>query len=206
LSFITTHHHILVIEGIGDRMNDQLWNQFVNEQSLINMSILEQLNEQAQYLNSIVERLDIIYQFIKTEKPIKHMETKTMNIDKSAMNIDTSKINIDTSKAKGVRIGFPKEEEVSQEPVIEKQEDVTPKPVEGSEMTEITIQETDNITKVSYEIQNTILFGDRIQVITKKTDKTGVFIEIDDRFLVWVMDEGRLTFTDLRGTTIIKLT
>jgi len=140
--------------------------QFLNEQNLVNMSIIEQLNNQAEYLNSIVERLELIYASIQPQT-----------------------------------INQPVEQNLSR-----KEPEMKSEVIEDHKSVRINVNESDPIEIVTREVNRFIVFGDRIRVITQTGEKTGVFIELDDQFLVWVIDEGKLTFTDIVGATIIKLT
>lgn len=170
-------------------VDDQKLSQFINDQNLMNLSLIEQLNEQAQYLNSIVERLEVIYQTL--------MEMS--NLPRPTPNVNP--LNLDISRAKAVMIGS-NEEKTSQTTQSENVERETLNETSQTEM--VAEQATFNLEPP--EIYKYLVIGDRIQVITKNLNQAGVFIEIAGEYLVWVIDGGQLAFTDLKGSSIMKLT
>lgn len=82
---------------------------------------------------------------------------------------------------------------------------VEPTPMEEDEKMAIEWNQEQSVDEFIREINASLRFGDRIQVITTNGTSTGIFLELDDRYIIWVIDEGRLTFTDIAGATIIKL-
>lgn len=176
-------------------MDNQKIQQMLNEQSLVNMSIIEQLSKQAEYLNSIVERLEIIYGAMQEgyAKNINTNHNKTTNI-KQTQSHDTNELNL-----KDVKVDTSNIKSSNTQSKVTKSKGIENKDVK------ISISEDDQIETITSEINDYIYFGDRIKVITKTCEQTGVFIELNHQYLVWVIDEGRLTFTDIVGATIIKL-
>lgn len=98
-------------------MDEQKLNQFLNEQSLINLSIIEQLNQQAGYLHSIVERLELITRALEQ---MQILDSSSIPRDSYPMNhqnplhqssdIRNNPKGVDTSRAKGIIIDGDKEE------------------------------------------------------------------------------------------------
>jgi hypothetical protein len=211
-------------------MDDQKLNQFLNEQSLINMSVIEQLNKQQEYLESIIERINIIYDAlngtgstlpnIQGSNSMGNNRDNMINEDNQndhfLMHSNSRKnnpLNINTNKAKGVYLKGTSPEEMqakleekkSQMNDGELQED-NPS-LENDESVDIEPAVIQNAAiEDEWLLEEAIHFGDRIHVITKTIEDTGVFIELDDHYLVWVVDGGRITFTDITGATIMRLT
>jgi hypothetical protein len=187
------------------KMDEQKLNQFLNEQSLINMSVIEQLNKQAEYLESIIERINIIYEALNIQGG--------EGIPEVNVNMNRRSINFNPSKARGVYLEGTSPDEIEAKLNKHKEEEELVEAEREVEVTQaianVDHNETNHIQEnVIDEIvmNQAIQFGDRIRVITKTMDDTGVFIELNDRYLVWVIDGGRITFTDLTGATVMKLT
>lgn len=217
-------------------MDEQKLTELLNEQSLINMSIIEQLNQQAGYLHSIVERLELISNMLSQTQPrsgefssVPIRSFSDVNVPKEPQKvappiepvketkedekeeIESERVKINTKNAKAILFDesmirkVNTDDEEDKEPKEETQDD-------SKEEAEVSVEEL--IPQSSNDPNQLFMFGDRIRVITDNIDDTGVFIELDDDYLVWVKANnndpnatvnGQITFTNIKGASIIRL-
>lgn len=198
-------------------MDEQKLTQMLNEQSLVNLSIIEQLNQQAGYLHSIVERLERLTNFLMEHQPEhrerpqsvtfppleeesepKEEDTETdSNLFKAATLTNRNAFILDETTIKTIKENEPNDqaEDAEVEEIIE------PFLVEEDDTIVSELQKDDLVP----DVNDIFLFGDRIRVITDNFDQTGLFIELNDEYLVWVIDDAQITFTNIIGATIIRL-
>lgn len=193
-------------------MDEQKWTQLINEQSLVNLSIIEQLNQQAGYLQSIIERLERLTNLLMEQKnqqgenqlPIRPLgqEQPSANLKSSAdIPIVPNRHAMLLDEAAIRRLRKEQEMDMAKEEKAKRQQENGPAtPMPNTVQTEGTDE-----GKLIPEWEDIFAFGDRIRVITDNVDQTGVFMEIDGEYLVWVIDDAQLTFTNLKGATIIRL-
>lgn len=205
-------------------MNQQLF-QMVSEQASLQTDMMTRINQQAQNQKSLAKRLSIDETKLNQQKKINHNflariedhEERERAIENQLQ--DQQQLN-QTINSKLEKLHHQTND--LNEKLDQQKEEITADlkerlDLQKEEMSKYFNHQQNENEKLEEKIEalenkgnselGIIREGDRIEVYSKgkQLSEFGVFLRIEDDFLVWVNSEGHVTLTDLDYITIKKL-